>query len=125
MSLRVAAKLIRSQIKVVIKTFFSNQSDYSYDQFLDACEKAQPSQFLVTGGALMEFFIMTFGAADDSRLLFRYTSDRKRDQMRVVRSQSQIQHLMQKYTLRYLSDDLFSSSFVLVSFCLGLFPSWR
>jgi hypothetical protein len=82
MSLREAAKTIR----------------------LDAREDPAPSQYLATGGALMEFFIMAFGAKDDSQLLFRYTSARKRDRDLVTRTPHQIQLLMKQYTLRY---DLF------------------
>ena len=114
MTLRAAAKIVRSQMKSVMKTLSSNKTYYSFDELLDACEKAKPSQFLVTGGALMEFFIMAFGAIDDSRLLLRYTSHRKRDRSFVIRSPSQIQHLMKKYTLRYSSDVLFSSILVLI-----------
>ena len=43
---------------------------------------------------------MAFGSEDDSRLLFRYTSPRKRDRIQVIQSQTRIQHLMRQYTLR-------------------------
>ena len=98
MSLRVAAKLIRKHTKSLIKSLFNIQHEYSPETFLHHCELVQPSEYLVTGGALMEFFIMAFGSEDDSRLLYRYTSPRK--QIQVIRSQTRIQHLMRQYTLR-------------------------
>ena len=40
----------------------------SAETFLHHCELVQPSEYLVTGGALMEFF-MAFGSEDDSRFV--------------------------------------------------------
>ena len=110
------SKLLRTQTKSLIKALFNIQHEYSPETFLHHCELVQPSEYLVTGGALMEFFIMAFGSEDDSRLLYRYTSPRKRDRIQVIRSQTRIQvirsqtriqHLMRQYTLRYFSCDLF------------------
>ena len=65
--------------KSLIKSLFNIQHEYSSETFFHHCELVQPSEYLVTGGALMEVFIMAFGSEDDSRLLYRYTSPRKRD----------------------------------------------
>eukprot|EP00456_Euglypha_rotunda_P010087 TRINITY_DN12442_c0_g2_i2.p1 TRINITY_DN12442_c0_g2~~TRINITY_DN12442_c0_g2_i2.p1 ORF type:complete len:106 (+),score=8.97 TRINITY_DN12442_c0_g2_i2:68-385(+) len=101
LQLRAAAKIIQKQIKSVIEQLVEVQGGYTNQSFLNACEKVAPSKYLVTGGALMEFFIMAYGSPNDSRLLIRFTSNRKRQRLLASRSESQIATLMSKYTLRY------------------------
>ena len=125
MSLRSAARIIRKQTKSLIQSLFKIEQEYSTETFLDICERIEPSVFLVTGGALMEFFIMAFGSDNDPRLLFRYTSPRKRDRAQVIRSRTKIQYLMRQYTLRYFSDDLFKFSHITYSSLLDLSSSWK
>ena len=103
MSLHSLAKVLRKHLKGLSDVCKRDYPNYNTLGLLKASEKVEPAKFLPTGGTLLEFYIIAFGIQEDSRIVSRATSERKRDRDGVNPSQELKQYFTDRYAIRFVT----------------------